>query len=799
MIKNYLKIAVRNLRLNLTYTIVNIVGLGMGMAGALLIFLFLQYHLSTDRHQPDFDRVYRVVLDLILDEGTERSSDSSLPLSVALPKDYSQIEKSAFIKRIPNVTLSSGSGMSIRRFLEKDNTVYADRSFMEMFVSGIQGNSAASSMNEPFTVVISEKMAKKYFGKTDITGKTLRINNAHDLRIVAVIKDQINPSDINFDIYISLPTLKKIEPTYETDNFSWLSTRNSTYIRLAEGADASQTEALLKSNGKKYYGNEAKYYEHKFQPLSDVHFDERYGGKMRRSILWILAGVGIFLLIIACINFINLATAQALKRAKEIGIRKVLGSTQRQLFWQFMNETALLTISSALFALILAALLLPVLNNWTHTFTFHFRMLFQFQLAFFWLLTIFTVILFAGFYPAVIISGFNPVAALKSKLGMQQTGGIGLRRSLITVQLIIAQVLAIGTLVLVLQLHFFKNADLGFDKNAIITVLLPRNNPDERTKESLRNNLLQYPDIKSVAYQYEAPTSAMGYGGSVRFDNRVEWEKFIIRDRFGDENYLNTYKMPLLAGRNAVVRDSVTEFVVNEEFMKKLGIKNPEMLLGRQLEDGNSGFKGEIVGVLKSFHLKSLQEAVEPCAVFANPKMYKELAIKLDTKDFNRSIKNIEQTWQKTYPDEVFSYQFVDEQIAKFYEKEEQLTGLIRTFAMVAIFICCLGLYGMISFMVTQKTKEIGVRKVLGAGVENIVFLFGKEFFLLVVVAFVIAAPFAWYVMTNWLNNFAYRIDLQWWMLASGGILILSITLLTVGYNVVKAALMDPVKSLRME
>ena len=223
------------------------------------------------------------------------------------------------------------------------------------------------------------------------------------------------------------------------------------------------------------------------------------------------------------------------------------------------------------------------------------------------------------------------------------------------------------------------------------------------------------------------------------------------------------------------------------------------MLLGRQLEDGNSGFKGEIVGVLKSFHLKSLQEAVEPCAVFANPKMYKEIAIKLDTKDFNRSIKNIEQTWQKTYPDEVFSYQFVDEQIAKFYEKEEQLSGLIRTFAMVAIFICCLGLYGMISFMVTQKTKEIGVRKVLGAGVENIVFLFGKEFFLLVAVAFVIAAPFAWYVMTSWLNNFAYRIDLQWWMLASGGILILSITLLTVGYKVVKAALMDPVKSLGME
>ena len=799
MLKNYLKIAIRNLRINRTYTILNILGLGMGMAGALLIFLFLQYHLSTDRHQPNFDRIYRVVLNLILDEGIERSSDSSLPMSVALSKDYSQIEKSGFIQRIPNVTFSSNSGSDIKRFIEKDNTVYADQGFMEMFVSDRLERNEVALMKEPYTVIITEKTAEKYFGKTDVTGKTLRINNAHDLRIVAVIKDEINPSDLNFNIYISLPTVKKIEPTYELDNFSWLSSRNATYIRLAEGADATRTETLLKANGKKYYGNEAKYYEHQFQPLSDVHFDERYGGKIRRSILWILGGVGVFLLIIACINFINLATAQALKRGKEIGIRKVLGSTHRQLFWQFMSETALLTISSALIALIMAALLLPILNNWTHTQSFHFVMLLQIQLLFFWLISILVVILFAGFYPSVIISGFNPIAALKSKLGMQQAGGIGLRRSLITVQLIIAQVLVIGTLVLLLQLKFFKNADLGFDKNAVITVLLPKMNPDLKTKESLRNNLLQYPDIKSVTYQYEAPTSSMGYGGSVRFDNRSEWEKFMIRDRFGDENYLNTYKMPLLAGRNIVLRDSVTEFVVNEEFMKKVGIQNPQMVLGRQLVDGNSGFQGEIVGVVKSFHLKSLQEAVEPCAIFANPKMYKEIAIKLDTKDFTKTIQNIQNTWQKTYPDEVFTYQFVDEQIAKFYEKEEQLTSLIRSFAMVAILICCLGLYGMVSFMVTQKTKEIGVRKVLGARVESIVLLFGQEFLILVLLAFAIAAPIAWYTMTNWLRNFAYRIDLQWWILALGGISTLLITLVTVGYKVIKAALINPVKSLRME
>jgi putative ABC transport system permease protein len=799
MLKNYIKIALRNLRINRTYTFLNVLGLGMGMTGVILIFLFLQFHLITDRHHANVDRTYRVVLDLLLDEGTEHGTDSSVPMATALSHDYSHIEKVGFVRKNPNTTLSANSEKGVKRFIEKDNVVFANQGFMQMFASDWLGKDASGSMAEPYTVVVSEKVAEKYFGVQDVIGKTLTFANATNLRIVGVVKDQLHPTDFNFNIFISLPTVKKVEPDYEMDNFGWLSGRNAVFVRLVDGAKSSQTETLLKKNGPKYYGETAKYYDHKLQPLTDVHFDERYDGRIRRSILWILAGVGIFLLVIACINFVNLATAQALKRANEIGIRKVLGSTQRQLFWQFMSETTLLTAASAFLALLLVAILLPFLNNWTHTQAFHFALLFQYELLFFWLITIPVVVVFAGFYPSVIISGFNPEKALKSKLGTHQVGGIGLRRSLITIQLIIAQVLTIGTLVLILQLKYFKNADLGFDKNAVITIQLPRINPEQNIRQSLRNDLLQYPDISSVTYQYEAPTSSMGYGGSLRFDNRIEWEKFVIRDRFGDENYLPTYKMPLLAGRNISAKDSIVEFVVNEELMRKLGIREPQKMLGRQLEDGNSGLKGEIVGVVKSFHLKSLQEAVEPCAIFARPQLYKEVAVKLNTKDFRKTIESVQKIWQKTYPDEVFSYQFVDEQIARFYEKEEQLTTLIRSFAMVAILICCLGLYGMVSFMVTHRTKEIGVRKVLGAGVESIVFLFGKEFLILVSVAFIIAAPIAWYTMTGWLNGFAYRIDLNWWIFGSGGILILLITLMTVGYKVVKAALMDPVKSLRME
>ena len=273
----------------------------------------------------------------------------------------------------------------------------------------------------------------------------------------------------------------------------------------------------------------------------------------------------------------------------------------------------------------------------------------------------------------------------------------------------------------------------------------------------------------------------------------------MIRERFADENYLETYKMPLLAGRSFTDRDSVTELVVNEELMHRLGIQDPSKILGRQMEDGNSGFKGEIVGVVKSFHLKSLQEAVEPCAIFANPKLYKEIAIKVNAKNISEIMAKIQDAWLSVYPNEVFEYQFVEDKIAKFYEKEEQLTTLIQSFAIIAIFICCLGLYGMVSFMVTQRTKEIGVRKALGAGVDSIVFLFGKEFLTMVLVAFLISAPLIWYVMNNWLSNFAYRIDLHWWILGSGGIFILVVTLLTIGYKVVIAALMNPVKSLKAD
>jgi len=799
MLRNDLKIALRNLRLRKSHAILNITGLAVGIAGAILIFLFIQYHLGFDKHQKSHDRIYRVVLDLHLEEGKEYEPGSSLPLGPALERDFPQIEMTGFIGKMPVVTMSSESRNETRRFIEKNNTVLANQSFIEMFAFDWLTKFDASTMKEPSIAVISDKIAEKYFGTKDAAGKMLYLDHTIPLKIGAVFKATRNPSDLNFDILVSLPTLKLIDPGYDQQEFGWISTRNFTFVRLAEGSDAAKLEKLINKNGAKYYGPDARYYEHKLQKMADMHFDTQYDGKIKRSVLWLLAGVGAFLVIIASINFVNLSTAQAMKRAKEIGVRKALGSTRTQLFWQFMNETALITLSASTLSILLVMVLSPWMNNLTQSSAYNWHALSQFPIFLFWFLTMLLITVLAGFYPAVIISGFNPITALKGKSANRQMGGFALRRVLTTVQLVVAQILFIGAMVLLLQLDYFRNADLGFDQQAVVTIPLPKTDKTKKFSSSLKNELLQHSDISSVTYQYEAPASNMGYGGSVRFDNRTDWEKFVIRDRFADENYLETYKIPLLAGRSFVDKDSVTEFVINEELMKRLGINDPEKTLGKTLEDGNSGLKGLIVGVVKSFHLKSLQVGIEPCAIFPNPKLYKEVAVKINARNVSQTLEKIQSTWAKVYPDEVFEYQFVEDKVAGFYDNERLITTLIELFAGVAIVICCLGLFGTISFMVSQRTKEVGIRKVLGAGALNIAILFGKEFLAMVTIALVVSGPVACYLTEQWLNNFAYRIAWEWWIPASGGLIILAVTMLAIGKTVLSAALMNPVKSLKSD
>jgi putative ABC transport system permease protein len=799
MLGDHIKIALRNLRNNPSYTLLNVLGLGMGMAGAVLIFLFVQYHYSVDKFHPNADRLFRVVLDLKLDEGKEYESGSSLAMAAALSTDYTQVDQVGVTRKKPNTTFSAHEAAEVRRYLEKDNVVFANPGFMEMFVSERLTGESAAFMNEPYTVVLSEKIANKYFGTVAASGKILRMDNQTDLRVAAVLNDQNAPTDFGYDIYISLPTLLKIEPGYEMDNFSWISSRNTTFVRLVAGGNAGSLQKQIGENGRKYYGETAKYYAHVLQPLEEVHFDEKYGGKIRPGILWVLTGVGVFLIVIACINFINLATAHALKRAREFGVRKVLGSSRRQLFWQFMTETAFLTTISAVASAILVIGCLPLLQTWTDMPSANFTVFRNFRLYFFGAAAFLAVILLAGLYPAVLLSGFNPISALKGTFTARQAGALGIRRILIAVQLVIAQVLVMGTLVLILQMRLFRNTDLGFNHNAIVILSLPQSAQDTPGREVFRQTLMQYSEVKSVTFQYEAPTSEMGYGGSVRFNNKTDWEKFMIRDRFGDQHYLATYQMPLLAGRCFSAKDSVTEFVVNEELMKRVGVQDAQKMLGKQLEDGNTGLKGEIVGVVRSFHLKSLQNAIEPCAIFARPTLYRQIAVKLESANLIRSLGHLRDAWAKVYPDEVFDYHFLDEQIARFYQSEQQLTNLIQIFALVAVVICCLGLFGMISIMVAHKTREIGVRKVLGAGVKSIVWLFGREFLLLIGGACAVAIPVALYLARQWLSNFVYRIDLQWWLPVLGCTLIILVTLLTVGIQVVKAASADPVKSLRAD
>ncbi len=795
MLKIYIRTALRNLKANLSYTLLNIAGLSAAIAGSLLIFLFVRYHVITDKHHPEAGRIYRVVLDLLLDEGVEHGTGSSLALSRVLKERFAGVESAGFIRRISQVTLGVTSSAGEKRFLEKENAVFADQGFMDMFASEWAGRNPGKTMDEPGQAVITEQLARKYFGTSDVIGNRLKLDNRTDLQIAGVLKDHELPSDFLSDLYISLPTLKRTDSTYEEGNFHWISGKNLTFIRLAEGVDPAGVQKQLGAAGKDFYGNVAKYYDHQLQPLSEAHFDERYDGKIKKSVLWVLGTVGVFLLVIAGINFINMATAMAAKRSKEVGVRKVLGSSGKQLFMQFMTETFMVTSVSVILALLAVVLLMPVMNSWTETEAFRMSFLMNGVFIFFLLALVFFLPLTTGFYPAVILAGFNPVKVLKGR-GESGSGGLTVRRTLVGVQLVIAHTLVIASVVLMLQLRFFMNSDPGFNSDGVAVISLPAETQGMKAMQAFRNELLQFPDLVSVAFQYEPPASGMGYGGSVRFDNRPDWEKFMIRDRFGDENFLKTYKIPLLAGRDLAGRDSATEFIVNEEFMKKAGVTRPEDMIGKQLEDGNSGLKGEIVGVARNFHIRSLQEAIEPCAVFSRPQLYREAAVRLNTRDITRSVSHLQLAWAKVYPQEVFSFRFMDQQMKLFYAKERQLTALIRVFAGLAVLICCLGLYGMVSFTVNRKTKEIGIRKVLGAGSGTIVLWLGKEFVILACVSFLIAAPAGWYLMRHWLDTFAYRIDLHWGILAVGGLFVLFITVLTVMFKVLKAAGMNPVKSI---
>ena len=795
MIKNYLKIAIRNLKRHKAYAFINVFGLALSMACGILIFTLVNYHLSFDNFHKDSDRVYRVVTEQHRDKISYTNSVPT-PLGKVFRNDYAYSEKVARVAAFDDQLISFKDGQSTKKFQEPDGIAFVEPEFFDIFNYPLAQGNKQSVLSEPNTAIVTENIAKKYFGSESPINRVIRVDNRVDFKITGVLKNLPENTDRRSEIFLSYTTLKAYDDWLGSDD-AWggINSGMECYVKLLPSIKPYQAENALQTYVKKYRPTSKNVHHYKLQPLADMHFNAQYDGPMEIKNLWILTFIALFLIITACINFINLATAQAMNRSKEIGIRKVLGSLRGQLFWQFITETFFITVTAAIVAIGLAILALPYVNAWFHAhmsvnpFTTPVLLLFITGL-------VVLVTFFAGAYPGLILSGFQPIMALKSKVTQSNIGGLNTRRSLIVTQFAISQVLIIGMIVIGVQMRYSKQSDLGFTKDAIVMVPVATGST-ALTQTTLKNRFSNVPGVEKVSVCFAPPASNSNWSTSIRFDNHTEDEAFRVNVKASDEDYISTFGLQLVAGRNLFHSDTAKEFLVNELMAEKLNLQSPQELIGKLMTV--NGFKAPIVGVIKNFHDQSFHQDITPLCITSWSERYNSYAVKINMANSKTTLATLNKIWSETHPDQIYTNQFVDEHIARFYETEDLMLKLIEAFSLIAILIGCFGLYGLVSFIAAQKTKEIGIRKVLGGTIMHILWMFGKEFSKLILIAFVLAAPIAWWLMNNWLQDFKFRINISAWIFIGTILITALVTGLTVGYQSVKSSLANPVKILRTE
>ncbi|OQP65608.1 ABC transporter permease [Niastella populi] len=803
MFKNYLKTAWRSIVRNKAFSLINITGLSIGIAASMLLFIVVQYELSYDTFQPDYDRIHRVVTQDKFDKDITYNSGIPVAALEALRAEFPNIQFGA-LRSIygSQVTVPSAGNETGNKFIQETGIFFLEPQLFNVFqYNWLAGG--PTSLNDPNNVVLDEKTAGKYFGSwQQAMGKTITLDNAIPLKVNGILKNVPANSDLPLEVLISYKTLKQHGPSYN-HNENWNST-SSNYNIFAllppQAKTASINNALLRFSNKQYESrgrNSIK--THFLQPLGMVHFDRRFESfgdhVTSKTTLVTLSLIGLFIILMACVNFINLSTALSVNRSREVGIRKVLGSNRGQLFTQIMSETAVIVGISVIVALGIGYLSLPYIKH-----------IASIQEP----LSLFTpkilgmiagigigVTLLAGLYPSFVMSKFNPINALKNKMVSASVRGVSLRRSLVIMQFTISQVLIIATAVAVSQMNYISKADLGFNKESVL-VLSGNGDSTFRSKQTaFKQQLMQAPGVQSVSFTSDVPSSGNVWATNFAYNNQPD-EKFQVTLKFADVDYIKTFGLQLLAGRNLTESDTTKEAILNETLLKKLGIKNANDVIGKTIRLGQ-GQSYPIVGVLKDFKTNSLREEIKPLMISTRRSFYSLTAIKLRTHQLAQTQAAVQKIWDRFYPEYAYTASYFDEDIAEFYQQEEQLSLLYKIFAGLAIFISCLGLYGLVSFMAVQKTKEVGIRKVLGASVSSLLQLFSKEFTVLIIISFFIAGPVAWYLMHSWLKNFVYRAPLSGWFFISAIVGSILIAWITVGYKAIRAALANPVKALRSE
>lgn len=799
MIKNYLVVAIRNFVRNRSYTFINILGLSMGLTCCLVIYLLIMHDLGFDRFHKNERDIYRIVLDTENASGVEHSSAIPYPFANAFRNDFPDV---------PLVTQCHVQGEALIAYNDNkmmvDDVIFADSSFFNLFDFEVLSGDPAKALAEPGKVFLTASTAKKIFGTAEAT--RFKLENVVDLEVAGIIADPPANSHLQFSMVVSMPSFSEDILGLPIDQWG-INSAGYFYVTLRNGVSSSQIEERLVQFTSKYHPKDDAANVYHLQPLRDIHFDPRYeDDAVSSSGLLLLGFLGVFILTLACINFINLATALAIKKSKEIGIRKTLGAARLQLVMYFLAETFLLVLFATIISLGVVEWMLPLLNTFmekeiAHT-LFNDGSLFTFVG-----MLLLAVTILSGMYPSIILSGYSPIAVLKNKFNAPNRSG-GVRKVLVVFQFMIAQILIIATLIVTDQMNFFTTKPLGFGKEAIVNVDLPANKDPEL--RAFRTRLEANPDIANVSFSVGAPVSESGLGTSMFMTDGDASQKYDVNIKVADEHYINTYKLKLIAGRalteaDAKLSDRSIEgdarkypMVVNRAAAEKLGFDNPEDIIGKNLSVGLNDISAPVVGVVENFHTGSMHHAIDPVVIMHFPYFYGDAGIKISG-NLIETLAFIEKEWKAVYPDYYFNYTFLDEHIAGLYKTEQRTLTLFRVFSFISIFIGCLGLYGLISFMANQKQKEVGIRKVHGASVFNIVTLFSKEFVRLIMVAFFIAAPVCWYFMNEWLTGFAYHVQMHWSRFLIGILATTIIALATVGYKAFSAAIANPATTLKTE
>jgi putative ABC transport system permease protein len=803
MFINYLKIAFRNLKKNKGYSFINISGLAVGIACCIVILLFIQNEFSYDKYNKNYDRIYRVRLDAKISNNELNTAESCAPCGPTFVQEIPEVE---------NFTRIRNFGFPVMRYKDKafseEKFFWVDSTFFDVFtVHFIEGN-PKTALSQPNSVVITESTARKYFGNEDPMGKMLNSDNRRDYLVTGVIDDFPVNSSFHFDFLASLSS-------YQVQNdHMWLSNNYYTFILVREGVNATELEKKIQEVSKAYIGPQlikivgATYdqmikggsrYNYVIQPLSDIHLKSNLSNEIEPTsdilYVYIFSIIAFAILLIACINFTNLSTARSSSRAKEVGIRKTLGSNQALLIRQFLTETVLMSFLAMLFALLLVELFLPTFNliSNKHLFLHIFSNYYSIPLLILFVLFVGFV---AGTYPAFVLSSLMPVKVLRGNLQKSSNKSL-LRNFLVILQFSISIFLIVGTFIIQGQLNYIQNKKLGFNRNQIL--IIKKTDDIGKYINSFKNDISQLGNITDVSNSTTIPGGNFG-DTAIKREGAGPDEVHDIKLLFTDYDFISTYQIKMKEGRyfSRDYGNDTSAIVINEEAVKTMGLKNP---VGKYLVRIGDNRKYKIIGVTNNFNFESLHQKIDPLifGLFRTMDFGKFVSVRFMPKNAKSTVESISSIWHKYVGNQAFEYSFFNDDFARLYTSEQRTGSIFSVFSVLAIFIACLGLLGLAAYTAEQRTKEIGIRKVLGASVSEIIFMLTKEFTKWVLIANIIAWPIAYFFMNEWLENFAYRISLSIWVFVLAGISALLIAVLTVSYQAVKAALANPVESLRYE